>query len=226
MYELLVDTRHVGIKGIRLYFQSFLLNQKKNRKGKSWESSKNCNYVKVFTLSLPEKLKNSIFEMPIITQTLNLNNLRTTSAKSINLHTVRKLVEYSLNNVWQRQCLLLPFSRYCCPKVGRYCDPPSGAHGAKGLTKRKEGWFSVVSGGLLCNRSSHSQKFFKIGVHSQFHWKAPVLESVFNKVTGLRACNFIKKTLCQRCFPVDFAKNFKDTFFYRSSPVGLLLIWH
>ena len=99
MYELLVDTRHVGIKGIRLYFQSFLLNQKKNRKGKSWESSKNCNYVKVFALSLPEKLKNSIFEMPIITQTLNFNNLRTTSAKSINLHTVRKLVEYSLNNV-------------------------------------------------------------------------------------------------------------------------------
>ena len=37
--------------------------------------------------------------MPIITQTLNINNLRTTSAKSINLHTIRKLVEYSLNNV-------------------------------------------------------------------------------------------------------------------------------
>ena len=41
----------------------------------------------------------SIFEMPIITQTLNINNLRTTSAKSINLHTIRKLVEYSLKNV-------------------------------------------------------------------------------------------------------------------------------
>ena len=25
------------------------------------------------------------------------------------------------------------FSRYCCPKVGRHCDPPSGAQGAKGL---------------------------------------------------------------------------------------------
>ena len=34
-------------------------------------------------------MKNLIFEMPIITQTLNMNNLRTTSAKS------RKLVEYS-----------------------------------------------------------------------------------------------------------------------------------
>ena len=38
-------------------------------------------------------MKNSIFEMPIITQTLNIKNLRTTSAKSINLHTIRKLVE-------------------------------------------------------------------------------------------------------------------------------------
>ena len=51
------------------------------------------------TLSLLEKLKISIFEMPIITQTLNINNLRTTSGKSINLHTIRKLVEYSLKNV-------------------------------------------------------------------------------------------------------------------------------
>ena len=37
--------------------------------------------------------------MPIITQTLNINNLRTTSAKSINLRTITKLVEYSLKNV-------------------------------------------------------------------------------------------------------------------------------
>ena len=48
------------------------------------------------TLSVPEKLKNSIFEMPIITQTLNIKNFRTISAKSINLHTIIKLVEYSL----------------------------------------------------------------------------------------------------------------------------------
>ena len=31
--------------------------------------------------------------MPIITQALNIKNLRTTSAKSINLHTIKKLVE-------------------------------------------------------------------------------------------------------------------------------------
>ena len=48
------------------------------------------------TLSVPQKIKNSIFEMPVILQTLNINNLRTTSAKSINLHTIRKLIEYSL----------------------------------------------------------------------------------------------------------------------------------
>ena len=37
--------------------------------------------------------------MPIIPQTLNINNLRTTSAKSINLQKIRKLIENSLKNV-------------------------------------------------------------------------------------------------------------------------------
>ena len=45
------------------------------------------------------KMKKSIVEMPIITQTLNFNNLRTASAKSINLHNIKNLVEYSLKNV-------------------------------------------------------------------------------------------------------------------------------
>ena len=45
------------------------------------------------------KMEISIFEMPINPPTLNINNFRTTSAKSINLHTIRKLVEYSLKNV-------------------------------------------------------------------------------------------------------------------------------
>ena len=51
------------------------------------------------TLSVPEILENSIFVMPIITQTLNINNLRTASAKSINLHTIRKLIKYFLKIV-------------------------------------------------------------------------------------------------------------------------------
>ena len=50
------------------------------------------------TLSVRKKLKNSIFEMPVIPQTLNILNLRTTSAKSINLNTIRKLIEYSFKN--------------------------------------------------------------------------------------------------------------------------------
>ena len=49
----------------------------------------------MLTLSVPVKLKNSIFEMPFIPQTLNINNLRNTDAKSINLHTIRKLAECS-----------------------------------------------------------------------------------------------------------------------------------
>ena len=34
------------------------------------------------------------------------------------------------------------------------------------------------------------------------HRKTPVLESFLNKVAGLRVCDFIKKRLQHRCFPV------------------------
>ena len=70
-----------------------------------WLNYKIRNFLMVFnflfylfslTFSVPEKLKNSIFEMPIITQILKINNLKTTSAKYINMHTIRKLVEHSL----------------------------------------------------------------------------------------------------------------------------------
>ena len=49
------------------------------------------------SLSVAQKLKNSIFQMPIITQTLNINNLRTTSAKSIDPTPLENL----LNVVWK-----------------------------------------------------------------------------------------------------------------------------
>ena len=51
---------------------------------------------------------------------------------------------------------------------------------------------------ILQNRSS--KKFRK------FHRKTAVLESLFNKVAGLKTCNFIKKRLQHRCFPAKFEK--------------------
>ena len=51
------------------------------------------------TLSVPEKVKSTIFEIPIAPQTLNINNKKTACAKSIKLHIVRKLPKYSLKNV-------------------------------------------------------------------------------------------------------------------------------
>ena len=52
---------------------------------------------------------------------------------------------------------------------------------------------------VLRNRSC--QKFCNI------HRKTPVLESLFNKVPGLKVCNFIKTKLQHRYFPVKFAKS-------------------
>ena len=49
----------------------------------------------------------------------------------------------------------------------------------------------------------------------KIHRTAPVLESLFNKVSGRQTCNFLKKRLQHRCFPVNFAK-FLRTLFYRT----------
>ena len=51
------------------------------------------------TLLVTEKLKTWIFETPIIPKTLNINTQGSTSAKSIYLHIVRKLIGYSLQKV-------------------------------------------------------------------------------------------------------------------------------
>ena len=69
---------------------------------------------------------------------------------------------------------------------------------------------------VLQNRCS--QKFRK------FHRKTPVLESLFNKAAGLKACNFIKKRLEHRCFPVKFAKFLRTTFLQNTSPMPSILL--
>ena len=40
-----------------------------------------------------------------------------------------------------------------------------------------------------------------------------VLGPLFNKAAGLQVCNFIKKRLQHRCFPVIIANFFKNTYF-------------
>ena len=40
----------------------------------------------------------------------------------------------------------------------------------------------------------------------KFNMKTPTLESLFNKVAGLKVCNFIKKRLLHTLFPVKCAK--------------------
>ena len=48
------------------------------------------------------------------------------------------------------------------------------------------------------------------------------MESLFNKIAGLQACNFIKKRLQQRCFLVNIAK-FLRTPILRNICDGMLL---
>ena len=69
-------------------------------------------------------------------------------------------------------------------------------------TRSSHRWCSIWKTVLISEYSEISkfQKFRNI------HWKRSVLESLFNKVTGLQTCNFIRKTLQHRCFPVNITK--------------------
>ena len=49
-------------------------------------------------------------------------------------------------------------------------------------------------------------------------------ESLFNKVSGLGPATFLQKRLCHRCFPVNFAKIFKNIFFIEHYKRLLLLL--
>ena len=46
--------------------------------------------------------------------------------------------------------------------------------------------------------------------------KTPKFESLFNKVAGTKACNFLKKILQRRCFRVNIARPLGTFFFYRA----------
>ena len=47
-----------------------------------------------------------------------------------------------------------------------------------------------------------------------------VLESLFNKVTVLMACNFIKKETPTQVFSCKYHKLFENSFFYGTPPVA------
>ena len=54
--------------------------------------------------------------------------------------------------------------------------------------------------------------------------KAPVLESLLDKVAHLHACNFVKKRLQHRCFPAKFARFLRRLFFLNYNTSGGCLL--
>ena len=75
---------------------------------------------------------------------------------------------------------------------------------------------------MSIKRNNRSQIFLKVGALKNFrkiHRETPLLESLFNKVVSLQACNFIKKRLQHRRFALNIAKFLRKTF-YRTSLVA------
>ena len=83
--------------------------------------------------------------------------------------------------------------------------PFIGEHFCRGL------FFNKVSGRKpKTSRTIYWKCSVKKDVFKKFHKfhrkKTPVLESLFNKVAGLRPCNLIKNGIRHRCFPVKLSK--------------------
>ena len=69
-------------------------------------------------------------------------------------------------------------------------------------------------------RSSRLQIFFRTGALKNFPMftvKYLCWMFLFNKVAGLKACNFIKKRLQHKCFSVKFAKSLRASFLQNTS---------
>ena len=66
----------------------------------------------------------------------------------------------------------------------------------------------MVIGHSFMKKSYTAKIFWKILLQnvSNIPRKAPMLESLFNKVSGLQAWSFIRKRLQHRCFHVNIAK--------------------
>ena len=54
----------------------------------------------------------------------------------------------------------------------------------------------------------------------EIHKKKSVLESLFNKATGLMAFNFIKKEAPSQVFSCEYHKMFENSFFYGTPPMA------
>ena len=77
--------------------------------------------------------------MSIIPQYLNINKLRTTSARSINSHTISKNIDYSLkSNIILKATFCLNVFEILLFKSRKVLTPAHGVQGAKGLKKTSE----------------------------------------------------------------------------------------
>ena len=85
---------------------------------------------------------------------------------------------------------------------------------------KKVNWNFVMQ---WCSRSSRSQMFFKICVIKNaaiFTGKHLCCSLLLIEFIKNLICNFIKKRLQHRCFPVNIAKSLGTVFFYRTPPVA------
>ena len=130
--------------------------------------------------------------MSIIPQTLNINNLRTTSTKSVNLHTIRKLIEYSLKNVLVKSMFTLTAFEILLFE-GR--PPLSPAQWGTGNETANNSLFSKTSWSRPQNMSWILDIFKMSWEPTNVNWKEPCDPCEAFLVKNIYFCNTCERLL-------------------------------
>ena len=127
---------------------------------------------------------------------------------NIHYSTTMQLCQLNQNN-----SLLTSFYVHKLKFISHKVHPSSSSHGQlREIVNLVNNFLNIILDYLQHQQSSNFkssclQMFFKIGVlFYHIPRKTPVPELLFNKVTGLEVCNFIKKRLQHRCLLVNIAK--------------------
>ena len=98
--------------------------------------------------------------------------------------------------------------------VNRFCKKENSMYiwGCSTYTSLAVSFPRIVNKITCEDTEVEAHKYFSRKSFENFTGKTPVLESLFKKVAGPQACDFIKKRLQHRCFPVNVREFFKAPF--------------
>ena len=140
-------------------------------------------------------------------------------ALACNLYLTALNPSLSLQSLASNLCLVVLASNLCLQGLASNLLFTSSGHD---FTTATTATCTITTTTITTTITTNNQMYFKIGLYSERFCefcRKTILESLFNKISDLKAFNLIKKRLWHRSLCVKFAKSLR-TLFYRTPPVA------